>query len=459
MFNNLSEDKSKLFKNITIVLSVIIGLVAILIFSGKFPGIESTTTKNTNKPTINIWGSLPDKVFRDALDAYQSEGNKPISINYLSVNKDVLNRRLVEAASQGTGPDIIIADYSDLLNVSSLLYVIPYSYMTELDFKKLFVDATHILATPYGASFYPLLLDPSILIFNKKILSENGFTNPPFFWTELPKYQSKLTTYDSNNKPNQSAFGIGANNTVNRNNVLYTQILQLGAVPSKVIWGGVENGTINISYTTDIGVGDSSYEDSTSDLHKILKFQNAFSNPQKTSFTWSETEKSDFDKFISGKLAIYFGKASDINYIKNSNPNLDIGLYFMPQMENGKYQSVAGDMIGVGVSKNTKDFPYAVEIAQLISGKSFSSKVSFSSGMAGARKDVLYGSDGSERAEVIGRSAIIMKLIYNNNPNAVNAAIYNLYDNILSNRKTIQESIEVFSNDWNIIYNKNQQQY
>lgn len=454
MFANLIQDKSKLFKSITIVLSVIIGLVAILIFSGKFPGIENQAAKDTNKATIRIWGTIPDKTFRDALTAYQTEGNDPLSIDYVNYDKDTLSRKLVESSSQGFGPDIVVAPYSDLLSVSGLFYTIPYSYMTELDFKSVYVDATHILATPFGASFYPLLIDPQIMIFNKKILSENGFAYPPNTWSELPKYQNKLTVYNNENKPVQSAFGLGANNAVNKDLTLFTQLFQVGANPAKPIWGRNIDNSIALGYSTDIGLSISaSSEDVTSNLFKILKFQTAFSDPQKTSFTWSETDVNDLEKFISGKMAIYFGKSSDIDIVKSENPNLDIGLYFMPQMQDSKYQAVAAEMIGVAVTKSTKDFPYAVSVAQLVADKNFSRNLSYATGMAGARRDVLYGNDGSERAEVVGRSSLVSKLIYNNNPVSVSSSVYNLYDNILSGRRTLQEAIEIFSKDWSSIYN------
>jgi hypothetical protein len=72
--------------------------------------------------------------------------------------------------------------------------------------------------------------------------------------------------------------------------------------------------------------------------------------------------------------------------------------------------------------------------------------------MAGARRDVLYGNDGSERSEVVSRSTLVSKLIYNNNPSSVSGSIYNLYNNILSARRTLQEAIEIFSKDWGSIY-------
>jgi ABC-type glycerol-3-phosphate transport system substrate-binding protein len=317
--------------------------------------------------------------------------------------------------------------------------IMPYNYMTELDFKSVYVDATHILATPYGASMYPILVNPSIMLYNKKILSENGFAYPPKYWTDLPKYQEKLTFLDSENKPKQSAFGMSANNIVNQKHILYTQLLQLGINPVKYLNGNV---------FADVGMGQTTFDDPTPNLIKMLRFQASFSDPQKTSFTWSETDISDIDKFISGNLAIYFAKASDINYISEKNPTLEMGMYFMPQMQDAAFQAVSGEMTGIAMGRFTKDMPYAIETAQVFSGADFSRSLSFATGQAGARRDVLYGTDGSERAEVVGRSTLITKIIYDNNYQQVNNLMYTLYENILSGRKTIDAAAEKFSTDW-----------
>ncbi len=432
-------DKKIIFKTVTIGLSVLIGIVAILIFSGKFPGIESPAAKNTNKPTLEVWGTLPDSIFRDALTSYSTLGLKPLSVNYISYNENEIGTKLVEASALGQGPDLIIAPYNKILTVNAMVGIMPYNYMTELDFKSIYVDATHILTTPYGVSMYPILVDPAIMLYNKKILSENGFAYPPKYWTDLPAYGQKLTYLDAENKPQQSAFGIGANNVMNQKHILYTQLLQLGISPAKYVSGNI---------FADVGMGQTTFDDPTPNLVKMLRFQASFSDPQKTSFTWSETDISDIDKFISGSLAIYFAKSSDINYILSKNPTLEMGMYFMPQMQDAAFQTVSGDMTGVAMGRFTKDIPYTVETAQVFSGADFSRSLSLATGQAGARRDVLYGTDGSERAEVVGRSTLITKIIYDNNYQQINNIIYMLYENILSGRKTIDAAAEKFSTDW-----------
>jgi Bacterial extracellular solute-binding protein len=446
---------SNLFKTIIISISVLIGLLAILIFSGKFPGIENNSAKvDTNKPTMLVWGTISASDFQAAQLAYTSAGNLPFGVNYVYKDKYTLAKDLVNRSAVGGGPDLVIAPHSTLLTYSGLLYTIPYTYMTELDYKNIFVDATHIFNTPYGSSLYPVLIDPMITIYNKKLLADNGFTNPPKTWIELPKYQSKITKYDASGKPITSAFGIGANNISNNKDILTSQIMQLGVVPVKAYYNSSIDGTPKLDYIINLANTSSDFDSDYTDLVKILRYQLAFSDPQKSTFTWDETSIDDMSKFISGQSALYFGKASDIDRIKRAAPSLDIGLYYLPQLGDGKRETMSGDSIGVGIGKNNIDFKTAVDAAQVISGLNFSTILSRITGMAGARKDVLYGADGSERSEVVGRSALVMQLLYNNNEDAINSAIFKLYDNALSSRRTAVEASNDFEYDINKIFNK-----
>ena len=75
--------------------------------------------------------------------------------------------------------------------------------------------------------------------------------------------------------------------------------------------------------------------------------------------------------------------------------------------------------------------------------------------MSSARRDVLAGTDGSEKAEVIGRSALIMKSFYDPNPLTSSSLTRDLYSNILSGRKSIAEAVDAFERDWTKVYTSN----
>ena len=176
----------------------------------------------------------------------------------------------------------------------------------------------------------------------------------------------------------------------------------------------------------------------------ILKLFTAFSDPQKTSFTWSELATSDASMFTSGSMAMYFGKASDLRAVKLKNGLLDIGITYMPQMSDAKNIVTGGDVYAIAVTKNTKDFSYVAGAAAQVAGKIFTAQLANSIGMASARRDTLAGADATEYAEIVGQSAVLMKLIYDGHPKQTAALVYSMYDNILSGRKSIVEAADAF---------------
>jgi ABC-type glycerol-3-phosphate transport system substrate-binding protein len=444
------------FKIGTIIFSIILGIVAILIFSGKFPGIENESqAENQNRKALVVWGIVPRAIIdKVSLETTQAIG-KPFQINYTQFSSAALQQELLRADALNYAPDLIIANSDTLTAVSSLLSLIPYNYMTELEYKNMYVDSSHIYLSPYGAQFYPIAIDPLITFYNKKLLREAGLTNPPQKWLELPKYEEKLTVKTTNNIPNISAFGIGANNVLNQKDILFANLLQLGHNPAAMTWGiGFER---EPKQFFNVGLGlDSSNGNDEGDIYKILRFQTAFSDPQKSVFTWSEVDILDKEKFANGQMGLYFGKASDYYDILTENPNIDMGIYFLPQMDN-RYILTTGDILGVAITSKTADINYAVEVSQIIAGNAFGAILSNYLGVSSARKDILAGTDGSERAQVIGGAALNMQKYYDNNPIYLSGIVSDLYENIISGRKSISEAVNSFSREWLSAYNINNQ--
>ena len=441
-----------IFKLITIAISILLGIVALLIFSGKFPGVSSSATTNQNKPVLNVWGTIDREYVDKAMLLTTQNTGKPFQFNYVEYGRSEIESKIIEANARGNSPDIILAE-SEIINaVASTLYILPYTYMDEATYKNMFIDVSHTYATPYGAQMYPVLADPLIMYYNKKMFRESGVTNAPSSWLELPSYGEKLTIKNEGSAPKQSAFGIGANNVTYNKDILLANLLQLGHNPAKIYYSLSRDNALELGYSNDLGTA-SSDGSQEGDIYKILRFQTAFSDPQKTVYTWSELGDSDYEKFVAGTSAIYFGRASDYYKIIAKNPNLEFSVQGLPQF-NGKYKVTTGDLVGVAVSNKTKDFPYSIEISQAIAGKVFGSALSGMLGMSSARKDILAGNDGSERSVVIGGGAIIMQNYYAINSKVINGLFKSLYENIISGRKSVEKSVEVFERDFVNLYKR-----
>lgn len=447
----LNFDKSKIFKTVTTVVSVLIGIVAILIFSGKFPGIENSAKQNTNRPNLIVWGTLPRASVDAATLAMTQTTGKPFQFTYEEISEDQIEERLLSAKAVNQSPDLILAPSEILTSVSSLSYIIPYTYMTENNYKTMYIDATHIYATPFGAQFYPVLADPLITIYNKKLLRENGLSNAPALWQDLPQYQSKITKLDNSGSLDVSAIAIGANNVLQNKNILVTSLMQMGHNPAIPYWFTDISGSPVQKFNTDLGLQASS-NSIEGDIYALLKYQTSFVDSQKITYTWNEAGRNDLESFLDGKLAIMFGLSSYVNQIKALNPNLEIDISYIPQM-NTKNKITSGRIYGVAVSNTTKDFAYAVEVAQTFAGDKYSAILSRATGMSSARKDVLAGNDGSTFSEIVGVSALTMGQFYNLNNTLIANYVYSLYDNILSGRQSIVGAVDILDKMWIKLYN------
>jgi len=446
----MNLDRAQIFKVATIAIAIIVAIFAILLFSGKIGGISSA--KNQNTSSIVVWGTVDEAYFRGAMDAVGQQTGKPLNILYTKVNGDLYSS-IIKAREAGAAPDAVFADHEVLNNISDLLTFIPYTYYSQAEYTNNFILGTHQFATPYGAIFLPALVDPLITIYNKSVLTQSNVARPPKTWAELPKFQEALTRYNTDGSLKVSAFGLGTYSTVqNARDILIANMIQLSHKPRSVFWSTNFDGTVKKTFNVDVGTAQNNNSDS--DLLSILKFQTSFSDPQKTSYTWSEVGESDYTKFINERLAIYFGYASQIPGIKNKNQNISVGFSYLPQMENDKIITT-GKIYGFALANPNSDLSYVIPILRTLTEQRFTSILAASLNMSSARVDTLAGGDGGEYSVIVGNSALVTDVFFDTDSRTSQSLVYRLYDNILSGRKNIIDSIDTFAREWTAAYGDN----
>ncbi|MDP2651173.1 MAG: hypothetical protein Q8O98_01130, partial [bacterium] len=120
------------FQTILLVVFGAFILIAVMIFS--FSRGSSGTAS-----TVTIWGDIPASDWNTFSIAAGLTQAKDVSIFY-EEKKDLI-RDFTEALAEERGPDLIILSQAELWQERNRLLVIPYSSISERDFKSTFVEA------------------------------------------------------------------------------------------------------------------------------------------------------------------------------------------------------------------------------------------------------------------------------------------------------------------------------
>lgn len=438
-----------ILKVVTIALGVIIVIIAVLMFSGKFPGFENKNNLEVGK-TIRIYGVIPESIFNTTVDNYNVYTGNTMNFEYSYISKEKMRDSIVTWASQDKMPDIIIADADTITSNQGYFQLIPYTQTSEFELQNTFIDGSSVYNTPFGFYFYPLAVDPLVTFYNKKILRENGLTNSFSYWQDALRFQETLTQRDDNDNVIRSAFAFAGDNVVNNRLITFAMLSQVaGRIVTPILETTVDN-NVTVNYDIDLG----GYNNGVSEFYKILLFQTAFVDPLKSTYTWNvdNNNVNDFRNFVDGRLAIYFGKASEYNSIKKLNPNLDIGVNYLPQSDTNVITS--GDLYGIAITSKPADLQYAYQISKLIASADFSGNLSIPMSMSSARVDTLAGKGGTLLEDIIGKSAMVTEFVFNTNIESVDSLISDMYFNINSGKKTIFDAIDIFNQKFESLYNK-----
>ncbi|MCX8513466.1 MAG: hypothetical protein ORN26_00060 [Candidatus Pacebacteria bacterium] len=176
----LYSDNRNTIKIISIVIAIVIAIFAILVFSNKIPGLESKSSQIDNV-RLNVVGTIPADYVNKAIDNYNIKYKTTFAINYTFVKENTLIDSLVKYAARGYAPDIVLAKSDTILSNKELFKNISYSdqgAMSEILYKNTFIDGADIFTTGMGYNFYPILVDPLITYYNKKLLRSGGLTKP-----------------------------------------------------------------------------------------------------------------------------------------------------------------------------------------------------------------------------------------------------------------------------------------
>lgn len=97
----------------------------------------------------------------------------------------------------------------------------------------------------------------------------------------------------------------------------------------------------------------------------VIGFYTQFADASKVSYTWNASLTSSDQMFLSGDLALYLGYASEAQYFRIGNPNLDFVVSTLPQPATAKFKSAYGLIYSFMVPRMAKNPNGAYQAAYL----------------------------------------------------------------------------------------------
>lgn len=397
---------------------------------------------STDLPSITIWGTLSDDIFDEYINRLNQTRANALKINYNQISENNFDRTFIEALARGQGPDAILIPQDLIYKHEDKIIAIPYDSLTRRDFVNTFIQQAELYLHPTaGTLALPFIIDPLVMYWNRDIFTNAGIAVFPKFWDEFTEVNQKITQKDANSNIRRSAIALGEfNNISHAREILGTLFLQAGN-PITYRDPRYNNAVISGLGTNSNGLASSL---------PALDFFTKFSNPQNPEYSWNRSLPNSKNSFLSGNLATYIGLASEINDIRQKNPNLDFDIAPMPQARGGVNRASYGEMYGFSIVRSTANAgaTYTV-LNELISPGSLASMIELSY-LPPVRRDMIAGGSTDPYLSIFYDSALISKGWLDTDQAESSRIFQGIVESVTSGRKSAREALTDGSDEFDI---------
>ena len=428
----------KNFQLITIIVFIALAVFGVLVFSGAIP--IGNNKKAGSLGTVVLWGTAKNSVMAPILEEFNN-ANSTFIVKYEQKSADSFDQDLLEALAAGAGPDMFFLPSSLAFHYANKIFAIPYQSYPLASFKNNFAGAGEVFLTSKGILAFPLSIDPLMMYYNRSMLDSNGVIYPPAFWDDLTGIVPKLTKKDDSNKIIKSAIALGHFSNINyAKNVLATLFMQAG---NEIITE--KDGTFSSSLNT-LNQKYQKYN-----LASILKFYTAFADPNQDFYSWNKSFSNSSDVFSKEDLALYFGYASELEFLVNKNPNQNFAVASFPQIKDANFKLTGANVTGISLLSSSKNFNTAFTAASLMATGDFASKFAIALGVAPARRDLLKIKPADAYYPIFYDSALYARSWLDPSPVDTDNIFRNMIDKVLSNNMTVENAISDANSKLNLL--------
>lgn len=380
-------------------------------------------------PQVILWGTAPSSLVSSFMSKVSATYRDTVNVAYVQKNPATFESELIANLARGQGPDLLLVPQDLLIKQLDKYYVVPYQSYSERLFKDSFVPEGELYLGSGGVIGFPFTIDPMVMYWNRSVFQGANVALPPTSWTDLYALAPKIVQKDENGNITQALIAFGSTNNVSHSKDLISLLsLQAGSPIVDIDSTGQFESAFAKSGTGGLVPAE-----------QAVNFFTEFSNPVKPAYSWNRSMPNDRDAFVSGKLALYFGYASELPSIRAANPNLDFDVALVPQVPGRK--ATFGQMSSLVILKASPNVGAAFTAAVTLTGADLQAEWSKLSGYPPVRRDLLSTPGLNAYQSVFYDSSLMARAWLDPYREATDDIFKRLIDNVTSGKLRTSESV------------------
>ncbi|TSC64297.1 MAG: Uncharacterized protein G01um101491_311 [Parcubacteria group bacterium Gr01-1014_91] len=405
-------------------LSALVGLFVFATYTNKSGG-------SAEIGTVVIWGTLPRDTMQSALVSATQANTALKNVSYVQKDPATLSGELASAIATGSAPDLVLDSQEGLHALSRFITPIPFEALSPSTFTNSFIQGAGIFTTQGGYYGIPFLVDPLVLFANRSILSSSGIARPPSTWEALVGLVPNVARTTATRQVTRGLIALGTyNNVHNARGILSALFIQTGVPISSYSASGMLSANLGTSESGGKPPGQA-----------VLKFYTQFADPSKVSYTWNTSLPDSQQAFLSGDLALYLGYSSEVQYLRDANPNLNFYVVSFPQPATASIKNLYGRIYTLMIPRGAKNPSGAYQVAAILSGSAEQSVFAGATGLAPASLNVLAMAPADPADAVAYAEALYTSGWLSPATGDTDAIFSGMINNVISGRSTLQGAL------------------
>lgn len=415
----------KPFRILTIIIFAALALVGVLVFA------TYSSRGGDSSGEVVVWGTLPDDVVEEVLRDASRDTRQYDGVSYREMPAEGFSSTLVDAIASGSGPDLILVSSEVVFQNRDKLFPISYRSFSRRDFQDTYIESAEIFLANDGIYGIPFSVDPFVTFWNRTIFSEAGIPRAPRYWDEYSDVAPQLSQVTQNGTIQRSAVALGEWSNIPHAKKLFLSLMR-----------GLGNEVIQVSNDGSLRATISEQNDEANIVpgQSALRFFTDFSDPVKIMYSWNRSQQNALDEFVAGRLAVYFGRASEVFSIRAANPNLNFDVARYPEIRNGRV-AVPSVMHVFAVPRGSNNKTGAAQVAFLLSGDVAQASLNEITGLPSVKRDFLSSNPENPYASTFSLAALNSFLFRDVDAEQTDQILEAMVEAVSSGRLSISEAV------------------